>query len=847
MSSLATEFQPEHFQSRFPSFAALRTAYTELLKRHRREGDSVELLSDINTFIAQGRETGAVIDNDDDRLAAQSLLDYWVAVLLRAGYPVVDSDLANFDIELSPTLNDADCPYLGLEAFKEKDAHRFYGRQRLVAQLLENLAANPLLAVVGASGSGKSSVVRGGLVPKLKAAALPNSDQWYYVSPLVPGSNPLENLVKALFAESEKNSEEVNQNIQLLGKTSTALTRLIRQVAGDKPAVLVIDQFEEAFTLCQDKQLRTIFINSLVSLLQPSGSVQDYLILTMRSDFENQIATLSELPAPTSTFGERFKISQVRVLPLDAGELREAITAPAEQVGLKFEKGVIDHLITDVLGEPAALPLLQFMLLQLWEHRERNRVTYRTYKQLGGGRQALANSADEFYTHLIPQDQDTAKRILLKMVRPRTGLEVTSNRIRRQELEELGLDPSRVDHVLEKLCNAHLVRLTPGETPEGTQIEVAHEALIRNWPRLIEWLDEERINLRQRLHLADTAQEWERRGCPRDMLLKGIVLDEARQYEDLSSVEKSLIHRSIRAKKSKTLWRVGFLSTAIIALSTLSIRLALINADLKAAVERTNAAFNVAKSARATAEQALDAERQLNQELIAAQETITRQEEGLNSVTDGASQLERQGFDALLLGKLTQARDYFRQAENAWQGYHNVYEIYNNVLTANRVEEYDQSSPVRQGEIIRDIYQDILKTYAWGAPQDVLNQMETRLNATVEYYPRTNESSSVIPNRLTSLGFSVAKMPPSTNPAPLNALWFGDVLDLGTVRLVSQTLINEGAPLQAIQPFREDSPNRAINKLQIGGDGAAVQCLPWTIEAVQSATVFTRANNGCQP
>ncbi|MFH7242594.1 MAG: AAA family ATPase [Spirulina sp.] len=846
MSSLATEFTSDHAPDRFPSFAALRLAYTELLKRHRQEGENLELLSDIKTFICQGRETGAVIDNDDDRLAAQSLLDYWVSVLLRAGYPVIDSDLANFDIELSPSLDDSDCPYLGLEAFKEKDAHRFYGRQRLVTQLVDALGTSPLLAVVGASGSGKSSVVRGGLLPKLKAEALPNSHQWYYFPPLVPGSNPLENLMRTLTPNQQHNADQISQNIRLIEKNPTTVSDLIRQIAGEQSAVIVIDQFEETFTLCQDKQLRIAFINSLVALIQSSSSVQDYLILTMRSDFEDQISTLSELPAPTSTFGERFRNSQVRVLPLDAGELREAISAPAEQVGLKFEEGVVDHLITDVLGEPAALPLLQFVLLQLWKHRERNRVTYSAYQDLGGARHALAQSADDFYDHLIPQDQDVVKRIVLKMVRPSAGLEVTSNRIRKQDLDQLGLDPSRIDHVLEKLSRANLVRLTPGETPQDTQIEVAHEALIRNWPRLIEWLDEERGHLRQRLRLVDTAQEWERRGYPRDMLLKGIVLDEARQYEDLSPVERNLIHRSIRARKIKTLWRVGFLSTAIIALSALSILLAIRNTELEDAVDRANAAFNAAEKARSTAEQERDDARRLNQELIAAQETITRQEESLNTVTDGASQLERQGFDALLLGDLKQARDYFRQAENAFPGYHNVYEIYNNVLTVSRLEEYDQSSPERQGEIMRDIYQDILKTYSWGAPQDVLAQMEARLNATVEYYPRENETSSVIPNRLNSLGFSVVTMPLSTNPVPLNALWFGDGVDLGTVRLITQILINEGAPLQSIQPFQEDSPNRVTNKLKISGDGDALNCPLWTTEAVQSATVFTRANHGCQ-
>jgi WD40 repeat protein len=568
MTNLIAIPRSDDSNPRFPSFTSLRLAHGELLKFYRETNDKDAIVSNICTFIKKGCATGALIDNDDDRLAAQSLLDYWTSVLLRDSYPAPSSDLAEFDITLAPELNESDCPYLGLEAFQEKDANLFYGRQRLVTQLLDILTSNAFLAVVGPSGSGKSSVVRGGLIPKLKAGALPHSDQWHYFSPMVPGGTPLENLVKTLALNSDTDADWVQQQIHRLETGSVSLPALIRQRGGDQPTVVVIDQFEELFTLCSETT-RDTFVKYLVALVQATEAPQNYLILTMRSDFEDRATKLHQL-------WPLFKANLVRVLPLDAGELREAIEIPAQQVGLKFEAGVVDKLITDVLGEPAALPLLQFMLLQLWEHRERNRVTYTTYHQLGGGRGALAHSADEFYTNLIPEDQETAKRILLKMVRPSSGLEVTNNRIRQQELYQLGIDPGRINHVLQKLFIARLVRRTSGETPDDTQIELAHEALIRNWPRLIDWLNEERISLRQRLRLTEAAEQWQTRNQDASLLWRGALLADTTRYEDFSSLERSFLKASQAVEASERcqeIHRLQFQTWAIRGLAGLSLAL----------------------------------------------------------------------------------------------------------------------------------------------------------------------------------------------------------------------------------------------------------------------------------
>jgi len=523
----------------FPSLSSLRSDHSELLKRHREIGSTSEMLAEIEEFIYRGRATGALLDTDEDRWASQSLLDYWSAILYRAGRESPDATLAEFDPALAPELDDARCPYLGLEAFREEKSNLFYGRQGLLEKLVNHLKKNRLLSVVGSSGSGKSSVVLGGLLPALKAGALPGSENWHYYSPMVPGVNPLENLARLTQPRDVNATGWLQQQVESFQRDPNHLAKRSNDF-GNRLSVLAVDQFEEVFTLCREDNLRQAFIDNLIGLIQSPG-VRHTVILTMRTDFESQVARVP-------VFKDLFEQAQVRVTALDASELREAIEKPAELVGLKFEEGLVEALLQDVLGEPAALPLLQFTLLKLWDNRDRNRVTWETYKRLGGGRQALARSADEFYEQLIPEEQVTVKRILLRMVRPTEGLEVTSNRIQRKTLYQAGEARDRVDRVLDKLIQARLVRLSEGNTPDDAQIEVAHEALVRNWPRLVNWLEDERVNMRQRLRLTVAAEEWKARRKDRSALLRGALLEDAQKYEDLNELEKEFIRHSGRAE-----------------------------------------------------------------------------------------------------------------------------------------------------------------------------------------------------------------------------------------------------------------------------------------------------------
>jgi len=533
--------------ARFPSLPALRTAHAELLQRRRLGEDPPEFPAAVRAFIRQGRATGAILDDEAERLAAQNLLDFWANRLVRADLEPPEATLAEFDPTLAPELPDDPCPYRGLDAFHPTDRPFFFGRQRLLEQLLNHLRKDRLLAVSGSSGSGKSSLVLAGLAPALQAGALPGSEAWRYVPPLTPGSDPLASLARAVARSAPREAAETGSSASQPSSTLVdgaaeqflqnpdQLSRLLSDPPG-VPAVVVVDQFEELFTLCRDEAMRQAFVANLLSLLDvpDAGNI---VVLTMRTDFVDNVARLPALQ-------ERFEQAAVRVTPLSAGELREAITGPAVAVGLKFEEGVVDALVHDILGEPAGLPLLQFTLLKLWERRERNRVTWEAYRRLGGGRLALANSADEFYDNLIPEEQVTCKRILLRLVRPGEGLEVTSNRVRRQSLYGAGEARDRVDRVLDKLIAARLIRQTAGDTPADAQVEVAHEALVRNWPRLVAWLDEERVRLRARLQLTASAEQWARLNRDPSGLLRGALLEEALKFADLTELEAAFVQIS---------------------------------------------------------------------------------------------------------------------------------------------------------------------------------------------------------------------------------------------------------------------------------------------------------------
>lgn len=535
-----TEFVP------FLSFMSLRDTHRELVMKRRDAGDEVandtELWTAVYEFLQRGEAAGAILDEDEEREAAQNLLDYWVNQLFHAGREGPDAILVPFDPTTQPEIPDHRCPYIGLNAFNEEQGHLFYGRSELIGELLSQVNVNRLITAIGPSGSGKSSVVLAGLIPKLKKGELPGSDTWHYLPTIVPGSTPLIRLSRLFQPEDTDPTDWLLENIEAFRDNEHHLTHLVNDKIG-KPTVLVIDQFEETFTLCQDQEEREAFIGNLLQLAN-AREHRHLVILTMRADYESY---LNKVPF----FKSLVEQGEVRVAAMNASELHEAIEVPAESVGLKFEAGLIDELVREIVGEPAALPLLQFTLLQLWDNRERNRVTWEVYRRLGGVMKALANTADELYESLLPEEQTTARRIFLSIVRPSAGLEFTRRRVQRRLLHQSGEAQDRIDRVLEKLIEARLVRLTEGVNPEDDQIEVAHEALVRNWPRLGEWLEEAAVTLRQRQRLQHLAEQWARGDRDPDALIRGALLQEAAQYNDLTVVESEFVRQSQIAEQAE--------------------------------------------------------------------------------------------------------------------------------------------------------------------------------------------------------------------------------------------------------------------------------------------------------
>lgn len=519
----------DHQVLAFPSFAALRAAHAEMLRRLHEEGLTTALLSRAAEMIARGSATGVILDDEDERTAAQSLLDYWATILIRKGYEPPDATLDEFDPSLAPELDDSQCPYVGLDPFREEDAARFFGRRRLVEFLVARLTERRMLVLVGPSGAGKSSVVRAGLIPALKQNAIPGSSTWRYAPIVTPGEQPLFHLARA-WRQLTGQPDDQAQSEELAERFRDP-QQVVAAFDGTEPVVLVVDQMEELFTLTDDESDRRAFVAAMVALVE-CPSPRHTVIMTLRSDFESFIALEPALQ-------QWMEQARVQLLPLSASEMREAIERPAELVGLKFEPGIVEALLHNTLGEPAALPLLQFSLLKLWDARDRNHVTWQAYQQIGGGRQALARSADALYNSLIPEDQVTARRILLRMVRPGEGLEITSNRIRRDQLYRAGEARDRVDRVLERLVAARLVRLTPGDTPGSAQVEIAHEALVRNWPTLVGWLEDERAAIATRRRLEAKAAEWVRLGGGAAGLLDEVQLAEAERW--LNSAEAAYL------------------------------------------------------------------------------------------------------------------------------------------------------------------------------------------------------------------------------------------------------------------------------------------------------------------
>jgi len=443
------------------------------------------------------------------------------------------------------------CPFRGLEVFEEEHARFFFGRQALTQHLVEQLRDDRFLAVIGPSGSGKSSLVRAGLLPQVRAGALPGSDIWSVIV-LKPGPHPLETLAARLLPHLGAGKDPLAARVSLLKALHQderglhgAVQVALASVPDTQRLLLVVDQFEELFTLCRDEKARAGFIANLLYASAIAGG-QAVVVITMRADFFGKCAVYPDLAA-------RLAERDVLVGPMDEEDLRGAMEAPAEMVGLHYEKGLVDTVLSDLGDEPGSLPLLQHTLLELWERRRGGWLTTDAYREVGGVQGALAQRADATYVGLAPEQQEAARRVLLRLTQPGEGTEDTRRRAALTELLPAEGDPADVETMVQQMVNARLLTTSSDEHGEEV-VDVAHEALIRGWPRLQRWLDDDRESLRIHRRLTEAAADWESQGRDASFLYRGTRLVTAEAWaetraDDLNPLEQAFLAAGQRARQ----------------------------------------------------------------------------------------------------------------------------------------------------------------------------------------------------------------------------------------------------------------------------------------------------------
>ncbi|MCP3956627.1 MAG: TIR domain-containing protein, partial [bacterium] len=436
------------------------------------------------------------------------------------------------------------CPYRGLEVFRPEDQRFFFGRDALVERLLDHLERHRFLAVVGPSGSGKSSAVLAGLVPELEGGDT-------LVEVLTPRERPLEELAFALRRCFPKDqAPPIETLLGRLRTSSEALHLIARELAEAKAATrifLVVDQFEEIFTQTADDDERWLFVTSLLGAMERSGPTS--VILTMRSDFLGHCAVDPDLNVFVNDHLEQ-------IAPMSHDELESAILDPARLVGLVFEDGLAEEILDDVKGSPGELPLLQHALLELYERRDGARLTLRSYQKIGRIEGSLARRAEEEFKKLDGLERETLRKMfVLCLVRVGEGTEDTRRRAVREELLAVGEDPRIAASVLAQWTDARLLTTQSDEARDHELVDVAHEALIRKWARLETWMAEGREAARLVNVLRQAANEWQRDDFRHDFLFRGARLAQAKELlashgRDLTKLERSFVATaSARARR----------------------------------------------------------------------------------------------------------------------------------------------------------------------------------------------------------------------------------------------------------------------------------------------------------
>ena len=414
------------------------------------------------------------------------------------------------EVAAEPRIEDEDAvrPYRGLARFEPGDAGLFFGRGQLTDRLLELTSSRRFTAVFGPSGSGKSSLLRAGLIPRLRAPEA-TGPQPAALRVLTPGEHPLR-------AHEQR----------LIPKDT------------DGDTWLIVDQFEELYTLCHDPAERDQFIDRLLAATDPGSRLR--VVIAVRADFLGRCAEHAALTAALQD-------GTVLAGPMSRDELREAVVSPAQAGGLVVERSLTARIVDEVEGEPGALPLMSHALLVTWHRRKGRVLTEEAYEAAGGLYGAVARTAERVFSRLTHGQAEVARRILLRLITPGEGTQDTRRPVTRAELGADG--PGDVATVLERLARARLITL------DHDTADLAHEALITAWPRLRGWIDTDRERLRAHRRLTEAAQAWD--GLDRDpgALYRGTRLTAAEEAfttpdarDDLTTLEHAFLNASFAAR-----------------------------------------------------------------------------------------------------------------------------------------------------------------------------------------------------------------------------------------------------------------------------------------------------------
>ena len=483
-------------------------------------------------------------------------------------------------IDFDPVLP---CPYRGLSAFREQDAPLFFGREAFAEKLVGAVREKRLIAVVGDSGSGKSSVVFAGLIPRLREESVTLATR--QIATFRPQNSPFDNLAAALLpfclapvsadkieAGSEGETGQKLAQLELvkeLRQSAIALAKIVETIVQQgegSPLLLVADQFEELYTLCAEAD-RQPFLDGLLNAVDKAPGFT--LVLTLRVDFLGRALSYDPFGKALQQYPPELLIAMNRE------ELAATIVKPAQQLGVELEPGLTDLIINDAKAQPGRLPLLQFALTKLWQKRQGALLSREAYAEICGVELALARYAEKIYNQLNPEKRELARRIFIQLVRPGEGTEDTRRLATRAEVGENNWD------LVTQLADARLVVTGRNEKTGAETVEIVHEALIQNWRELKQWIDKDREFRSWQERLRISLDEWEsKHNKDPGALLRGAPLAVAERFwqerpDELSEPERIFIEKSLelrdeeigkekRRQRQRILGLTGFSAAALV-------------------------------------------------------------------------------------------------------------------------------------------------------------------------------------------------------------------------------------------------------------------------------------------